>query len=1042
MAIKTHFVSLHQRFLSLNKPIRIGSYLIAAYLIYALLLGVMTPVIVQSQLPKLAKEQLGREVQLQEVKINPFLLRFRLNNFAIAAQDGKSEFVSFKQLELELSFWRSVKNLQPVIDHFDLIEPAFNITRIKADKFNFSDIIEHLANQSTVQAEQTTVVTDNQAETPITALLADRISVQQGQVFLTDQVTGTELQYHTVEFSLSQLDTHAFAFLAPVSKNDQQAQNSNQYSFSLTGEDQGQLALSGQFQIQPLQVDGDLKLSSLTLMPFWPLVKEQIAATLVDGQVDFASHFSIKQQNDEIVFNTDSGQFALNGLVFSDGTLPKVTLPKLSVDGIAVNSQTQQVNLDKILVEQLGINAMVDSNGVDLQRLFTPVSNSNAESAKQAEAQSTSEPANPWLIKLNQFGLTKSDINVRESVASNGVQWRIHPLNFSTKQIISDLSKPIEYQLDLAISSSASEAKPEIAKGQFSSQGKVNVDKQFADGSIKLDGLDLAQLQPYLVSILNIKLDSGNLNTQGDFSVNSQGKATYQGSASVNSLLIRDGLENEPLLRWKSMAMDAIQFDLAGQSLDLDIDRILLTEPYAKVIIAKDRRTNIGEIAVHENANHHETANQQVAETTVPVQPSASTTSAENADFSLDIGKIEVANGSAYFADYSLTPNFASGIEQLNGYIEHISSNPETRAKVALQGKVDRYAPVTLSGEVNPLLDSPYLDLDFILDSAELTSVNPYSGTYVGYYIDKGQLSLDINYKLERNKLKGSNHVMVDQLQLGKASHSDLATNLPISLAIALLQDSKGVIDLGVDVSGDLDSPEFSIGGIILKALGNVITKAVTAPFSLLANLVGSDEELNLVSFKPGLSELDAAEQARLSKLAKALTDRPRLQVSIEGSVAPDEDSHALAEIQLHNKLLHLSGLTELPADLTASRIPQSGPIALALEQLSTQELGKNVEQERSLVEQQLLVESTDQQQAVDPEQVTSVLHIGLYNQLLSAQKVDQEMLGELADSRAKATKVYLVEQSQLDPGRIFVLNSKVDIKSDASQAVITLDAN
>ncbi len=193
-----------------------------------------------------------------------------------------------------------------------------------------------------------------------------------------------------------------------------------------------------------------------------------------------------------------------------------------------------------------------------------------------------------------------------------------------------------------------------------------------------------------------------------------------------------------------------------------------------------------------------------------------------------------------------------------------MSSVPGTKASVDISGNIDRYAPVKVKGEINPLLDQPYLDLDVIFQSVELTTVNPYSGTYAGHYIDRGQLSLSLNYQLENNQLKGSNHVVIDQLQLGKASESDLATDLPISLAIALLQDSDGVIDLGVEVSGDVDDPEFSLGAVIWSTISNIITKAVTAPFSFIAGLADSDDELNVIEFEFGANTLTTDEQEKL----------------------------------------------------------------------------------------------------------------------------------------------------------------------------------
>ncbi len=407
----------------------------------------------------------------------------------------------------------------------------------------------------------------------------------------------------------------------------------------------------------------------------------------------------------------------------------------------------------------------------------------------------------------------------------------------------------------------------------------------------------------------------------------------------------------------------------------------------------------------------------------------------------IQIGKIQIDKGSVNFSDYSLKPNFASGIEALQGSITHLSSKHGTTADVDLQGKIDRFSPITLKGKINPFLDPAYLDLHMKTEGVELTSVNPYSGTYLGYYIDKGLLSLDISYQLENNQLVGKNHVIIDQLTLGRQSDSNLATSLPVTLAIALLQDTHGVIDLGIGVSGDLNDPSFSIGGIVIKALINVVTKAVTSPFRLLADLVGSDDELDKVSFAAGLATLNSKEQDKLSKLASALQDRPKLTISIKGSVVPVEDSTVLAESQLKQKLLAGSGLASLPEGLSASQFPQQGALVDALQNLFVTELKGDINAEQAKV-QKTLTEKAKEGTVPTQEEINTVMHIEMYNRLVKAQKVTDDDLANLAQARARAVKYYLVEGKQISPERVFLMNSKTKLATGGSLALMTLNAN
>jgi len=660
----------------------------------------------------------------------------------------------------------------------------------------------------------------------------------------------------------------------------------------------------------------------------------------------------------------------------------------------------------------------------------------DATNEATAEVASEADPLQPikqtpvttstdtWFVQLDALNIENYDLNLSEQkLTATPQQWRVYPLNFSTKVITSTLTAPIEYELQLSLND----------QGTLSSQGQVDVTGETIDANIQLDKLALTQFQPYLAPYVNIQLKSGLLSSAGKLTADAKGKAIYGGSVELDDLAIHDKLRNAPLVKWQKMNINQLDFD--QQKNQIKIDHLAFNQPYAKVVIAKDRTTNISDLIVEAPAtNSKTTKNTTTASAKQTEQQTASKTTPE---LSLDIQKISFSQGSAYFADNSLTPNFASGIELLEGNITHLSSTPGTKASVDIKGKIDKYAPVTLKGDINPLLDMPYLDLDLVFKSVELTSVNPYSGTYAGYYIDKGQLSLSLNYQLDKNKLKGSNHLVIDQLKLGKPSDSDLATSLPITLAIALLQDRNGVIDLGMEVSGDLDSPSFSVGSIIMTAITNVITKAVTAPFTFLAGLIGSDETLDKISFAAGKFSLSEDEQKSLDKLASALLDRPMLKLSVEGEVDAINDSQAIAERIMKRKLAKLANIefSALPDDLSPSQFPTQGPLADALVKLYEQE----VKADPAQIKDTVIAEAKDAQ--LSDDEITTRWHIALYNLSVKAQNVNDGMLGNLAQERAKAVKAYLVDVKEIAPERIFLLESRVSLTQNAAQVSLTIDA-
>ncbi|EJL6397203.1 DUF748 domain-containing protein [Vibrio navarrensis] len=1017
---------LLQRFTRVAKPIRYTIYLLFAYALYALNLGVILPAVIENKAPPMLAQQLGREVKLNQVAINPFLLRVRVDGFALQEADGVQAFSQFERLELQLSFWRSLFTLTPTLEYVTLFGPQVRIQRLQQDnqvRFNFSDILDTLAQQT----QQTQQPSPQSTESSLPALRIEKIEIASGQFHFQDQLTGAQLNYQGLNLRLQQFDTQSMHLVpADNSSKPTKETQANQYAFAIQGADKSELQLSGQFQLQPLFVDGTVKLQGLTLPPFWPFAKDQMDAAVTDGVVNFSAHYLVQQAEGDFLFAVSDGQFQLSDLTVSAEQQAKITLPRLAVQDIRLSSQTKDIDIAAIELQGLWLDAEFSEQGLDLQRLFR-LKNQPAAKVEATAVEDNSDADSAWLVRLEQFSLSETDLNLKEQAQSSGVFWRVYPLSLVAGPVSSDLNAAVDYELSLGLSSSTA-APPQTARGEVTTRGSLDAKALSVQGEMAIDGLDLTQLQPYLTPYVNIDFSQGKLSSQGRYQADANGQASYQGTLSIDQLLLKDGMHHQPLVKWQKMAIDSLHFD--AQKHALDIQTIHFNAPYAKVMIAQDKQTNIGHLLVQQSDTQEETA--------ISVQSDEA--SAASKPLAIDIQAITITNGAAYFADESLTPNFASGIEALQGSVRHLSSTPGTKAQVDISGKIDRYAPVTLKGEINPLIEKPYLDLDLLFKSVELTSVNPYSGTYAGYYIDKGQLTLALNYQLQEDQLLGNNHLVIDQLQLGKPSESDLATSLPISLAIALLQDKDGVIDLGLQVSGDVNDPDFSVGGIILQAISNVIVKAVSAPFSLLADLVGADEELNLIAFDFGSSTLNAKEQERLSTLAQALSSRPKLKISVAASVALAQDSKALAEQQLQQTLLQKSGLETLPSDFSASRLSESKPLSQAAIVLAETQLSLDIDQERSKVAAQLAEKAGEE--AVLAEQVETTLMIGLYNQLLNSIEISKNQLSNLAEARAKAVKAFLVDEAQLAPERVFLLDSKTQLRSEESAVELSVSAD
>ncbi|MGN2719545.1 DUF748 domain-containing protein [Aliivibrio fischeri] len=1012
------FKAVVEKFRSFPRRIRWSTYALSAYLLYAALFGLLVPYIAKQQIPEQLSKLIERPVTLADVTFNPFTLQLDLHQFSIQDAESSTSFVRFENAGVKVNFWESIFNAAISVEYIALDKPYVYIERLNDTEqlvFNFNDILSavarNLASEEKVEPSIEEPIDCHKALFPV---LIKQTRLAQGHVRFFDGVTETELVYPDINFTLGAFSTQS------VLTN---AEYKNEYRLQITGADSGKVELKGQVQLKPLEVVGDIHVQKIELPRLWGFIEKDIIAKLTSGNVNFSSNYHVAQtigdtENDDTMsITTDEGVFSVNHLNFNAEDKSIVSLPSFSVKGIATNVEKQTVTIASVTSQGLQVSAKVDDKGADLVNLFTPkfiaeAPKEHKDDSVETEPKST-EVSQSWLVTLDGIEIKDYQLNVEEKVVTKKAnQWQISPINLTTSQIVSDLSKPIDFDFFASVNS----------KGDISVKGQADAKQQAVMADIDVKSLKLAQFQPYLATAVNATLTKGEVNTQAKLNANAEGKVIVNGGVQVNHLSIRDNKLRKPFVKWRSLAVNKFDFDL--QKSKLAIDTLSVSQPYARVVINKDRSTNIGDLIVAQPK----------------AKKSKSTTKKKGQKpFALSVRKIAFNNGSAFFADNSLTPNFSSGIEQLKGNIGHVSSIPGTKATVDISGNIEKYAPVKVKGEINPLLKQPYLDLDVVFKSVELTTVNPYSGTYAGHYIDKGQLTLALNYQLENNQLKGENHVIIDQLQLGKASDSDLATSLPLELAIALLQDNDGVIDLGVEVSGDVNDPEFSLGAVIWSTISNIITKAVTAPFSFIAGLAGSDEELNVIAFDFGANTLTAEEQEKLQTLGKALETRPKLKLTVDGAVNAQEDSKAL-ELQHFNQLLVEAAKipeNELPQNLTASSIPTSGPLSDALQSIYKAEYGEKATEVKDRIE--------DEEEAKDieltDEELNKRWHIALYNLVLNKQKIDEAELGQLAQQRAQAVKAYLVDVVKVDAARVFLLDSRFDIEQDTSSVLLSLEA-
>jgi hypothetical protein len=496
---------------------------------------------------------------------------------------------------------------------------------------------------------------------------------------------------------------------------------------------------------------------------------------------------------------------------------------------------------------------------------------------------------------------------------------------------------------------------------------------------------------------------------------------TFGGSLTVNDFYSVDGDQGDDLLKWESLHLEKVSGTLAPFSLKLT--EVALTSFYARVVVNKDGTLNLQNVLrKNSTAASQPAAGQTVngsAAGSVPTPTAATEATAAAAPPSkhaITIDAITMQNGTLSFADLHLKPEYATTMLNLGGRITGLSSEESTRAVVDLRGNLENHSPMSITGAINPLRDDLFVDLKINFSDIELAPVTPYSGTYLGYVIDKGKLSLDLKYHIENKKLEASNTIFMDQFTFGDKVESDKATSLPVGLAVALLKDRKGEIHLDLPLTGRTNDPKFSIWRLVLQVLKNLLVKAATSPFALLGSL-GGGEDFSAVTFSPGSARLTAAEEAKLLKLGLALAERPGLKIEVAGYADREKDPEGYRKELLLKKMR-----AEKLLALVKAKKAQPGQSAdeLTIEPAENSQLLRAVYQKEKFPKPRNLI-------GMAKELPDDEMRKLIYANMVAG---DQE-LRTLARERGAAVRAFLVTTAKMDPAMVFEKSGDIAKKPD-----------
>lgn len=830
------------------------------------------------------------------------------------------------------------------------------------------------------------------------ALALGEFRVDGGRIDLTDHLAAGPFHKIIQDFNVS-LRKLALPAAAPA-----------ELDFGFSTDAGEKLAHQGSLGLAPLKAAGQLELTGLHL----PAHKLYLAAVmkeaeLLSGKVDGRVAYEFAQEAAGPAVKLKAERLALKdlGLRLKGEKTDLVRLGLLELRDTAVDTAARKLAIGEVNGKATRVALIRAADGLfNAQRLAGAPEGKPA--GKPAAKPADSGP--PWLVEVKHVALDDWGLRVEDRTLAPAIVFNAEPLTLRVDGLSTAKGGKAKLDLQAGINK----------RGQFGVKGTLGLAPLAGNLDLDLKAVDITMLQPYVTEKVKIAITRGKLTSRGRlaFELPASGgpKGAFKGSVTLGDFASVDKLNATDFLKWKSLYFGGVDVRLAP--LAVSIDDIALTDFYTRLILDAQGGLNIREITAQRANEAKAAADAAKANGTAPAK--APEKSAEKAAGQavakaeppppVRIKRITLQGGNIAYSDRFIKPNYDANLTGMGGRLTGLSSDPDTIAELDLRGKVDNSAPLEIVGKLNPFRQDRALDIRASVKDFELSSVSTYAAKYVGYGIEKGKLSAQLGYKIEDRKLSATNQVFLDQLTFGDKVDSPSALKLPVLLAVSLLKNSRGEIDLDLPVGGSLDDPQFSVGGIVVKVIVNLITKAITSPFALLGSIFGGNaEELAWLDFEPGFARLGPGADDKLKSIARVMADKPGLTLEIAGRVDPATDREGLLRATLLGKV---EALKVKDMARKGESLGDDGRVTVSPAEYPA-----------------LLTRVYKDEKFPKPRNV-----IGLARELpvpemekliLANTRVGDEDVRLLGQLRAQAVKSWLIEKGQVPAERVFVLSTQ-----------------
>jgi hypothetical protein len=964
--------------------------ILGSFVVYSLVGLIGVPMVTRHILEKKVSQTINRQVKVDKVRANPFTLALSLTGLSISDKVATNLF-TLDQANVNVQI-RSLFSKALIIRSLMFDGPGIHAVRTAADRFNFSDLIEPRPDEGGTTSEEG-------AAPP--RIVVERLEIVNGRIQFDDRTLAAPFSttFSQMGLTVTALDTAPQSPAAAV-------------EFSTRTESNETIALGGQFSPAPLAATVTIDCRAIDFVKYVPYYQPYWNASMAKGTLDLQAAVSWSPAESRVEkAGLKVADLAINHI---DSDTPLLHLPIFQIQNARIDLNAHTVELGRVNTQDGAIWASRQADGrISLVDALT--AGMSAETTDPAAASDTVPPeAKPpapglgWTLSLADLSITNYRMEFTDLTLAQPAKFSLVGLKADAQSLTTREGETGEISLSMGWND----------QGTVAVTGQVGLIPLQVDLTVSALDLDIRPLQPYVNEQVGLVITSGQFNTKGKLRLKDAGNGPlgvgYDGQVFMVNFKSLDAAQKADFFNFSSLYLNKLQFE--AEPLRLSIEEVALTDFFSKILIAADGSTNIKTIF----GDRKTEAGTQDADGEAKTTQTEAVTEADatSPPESIQIKMVTLQGGSIDFSDLNVKPAVRLPMEKVGGRISGLDAIAENTADVLLEGLVRGNVPIKIAGKINPLITPPFADVNLSFTSVDLSPFTPYAEKYLGYELTKGQLSVDLSYLIKDNTLEAKNNAVLTKLTLGDSVPSPSATKLPIKLAIALLKDRNGNIDLDLPVRGELDDPEFSISGLVFRMLGNLILEIVTSPFKMLGAMFGGGgEELSYIDFEAGEETITAESGAKLENVAKILFERPQVNLEIQGQVAPETDTEGLREFRFDREL-KAAKLKTLMA---------GGQPAVPLEQISIsgQERDQMILEAYAAAQIPKPRDETGKEKALSSEEMEKILY--------TAIAITEDDLRHLAVQRSQAAKSYLLNTGKVEPSRLFVVEPEMDAKPDGA---------